>query len=156
GDANNMGHNWYRMDPDHTMAFGVLQNDHESAERKYFDYGSQWSLYSARPGTDQSMTMFLYPVLGNGWDAIGKSLAFTNGDKFRPLPGFKTWALHMHSHFTERARELLKGQPDAKLLDFVAVKQAGINILSPVEDPYGGLGWLARRAPERHGDLAPF
>lgn len=127
--AVNVGYNYYRKDADGTYAFGVRQNEYEDHSRETFQ--ENWSLFSARPGTEQLMTVFLYPTLGKADEAISKSLAFTNGDVYRPLPGFQVMSHHYHMDMSQRL--MRAGSADVKLPDFMAMKAAGLNIVAPVD-----------------------
>src|ERR1700674_4976875 len=55
--AINLGYNWYRKDGDASFSFGIRQADHEDPSEGQGNF----ALYSARPGTTQRMTVFLYP-----------------------------------------------------------------------------------------------
>ncbi|MGE3335192.1 MAG: hypothetical protein AB7I36_16225 [Rhodospirillaceae bacterium] len=127
--AVNVGYNYYRKDAADSYAFGVRQNEYEDHAHENFQ--ENWSLFSARPGTEQLMTVFLYPNLGKAEDAIGKSLAFTNGDVYRPLPGYQVMSHHYHMDMSQRLEKA--GSADVKLPDFMALKAAGINIIAPVD-----------------------
>jgi hypothetical protein len=142
--TTNVGLNWYRKDSANSYTFGVLQPEHDELHVPWLvdAFGSNWTLYNARPGTDQVMTMFLYPTLGKADDAIEKSLAFTNGDHFKPLPGFQV--MNHHYHAVPARRLLEEGRPDILLEDYAAIKAVGINIFSPLHEMvlinYGGAG----------------
>jgi hypothetical protein len=125
----NMGYNWYRKDSDGSYSFGIRQSEHEDFNHPQFL--ANWALYSARPGTDQLMTMFLYPSLGKADDAITRALAFTNSDKYKPLPGFQV--MNHHYHMDVGARLIREGSADVKLPDLMALKALGLNIVSPVD-----------------------
>ncbi len=127
--AVNVGFNYYRKDSPTTFSFGVRQNEHE--EISYPEFKLNWSLFSARPGTDQMLTVFLYPSLEKADAAIAKSLAFTNGDTYRPMPGFQVMNHHYHMDMGERL--LREKSPETKLRDFMALKALGLNIISPID-----------------------
>lgn len=125
----NVGYNWYRKDSASTFSFGVRQNEHE--DFRFEEFQGNWSLYSARPGTEQSMAMYYYPSLSDGRGAIAGALTFTNGDKYRPEAGYQVMAHHYHM---DMAGSLLREKSaDVKLQDLVAMKAVGINIFSPIE-----------------------
>ncbi len=127
--AVNVGYNYYRKDSPASYAFGVRQNEHE--DHAYETFQENWSLFSARPGTEQRMTVFLYPSLGKADEALAKSLAFTNSDVYRPLPGFQVMSHHYHMDMSQRLQRA--GSADVKLPDFMAMKAAGLNIVAPVD-----------------------
>lgn len=127
--AVNLGYNWFRKDTATSYSFGIRQSEHEDFAHPIFQ--GNWALYSARPGTDQLMTMFLYPTLGNAGEAIERGLAFTHADRYKPLAGFQVMNHHYHMDMGERL--LREGGPDTKLPDLIALKAMGLNIVSPVD-----------------------
>jgi hypothetical protein len=127
--AVNVGYNYYRKDGPASYAFGVRQNEHE--DHAFETFQENWSLFSARPGTEQLMTVFLYPALGKAEEAVGKALAFTNGDVYPKLPGFQVLSHHYHMDMSQRLQRA--GSADVKLPDFMAMKAAGLNIVAPVD-----------------------
>lgn len=127
--AVNVGYNYYRKDAAGSYAFGVRQNEYEDHEHENFQ--ENWSLFSARPGTEQRMTVFLYPALGKAEEAVSKSLAFTNGDVYPKLPGFQVMSHHYHMDMSQRL--MRAGSADVKLPDFMALKAVGLNIIAPVD-----------------------
>lgn len=126
--AVNVGYNYYRKNGA-SYAFGVRQNEYE--DHAYETFQENWSLFSARPGTEQQMTVFLYPSLSKAEEAIGKSLAFTSGDVYPKLPGFQVMSHHYHMDMSQRLQRA--GSAEVKLPDFMAMKAAGLNIVAPVD-----------------------
>jgi len=125
----NVGNNWYRKDDESTFSFGIRQGEQEVVER----YLANWSLYSAPPGTEQHMAGYFYPTLGASAEAFEGALAFTNGDVYKPLPGYQVMGSHYH---TDLGRDLLaSGSMDTRLSDFEVIRAAGINIAGPVDRP---------------------
>jgi hypothetical protein len=96
----NLGYVWYRRDGRATFSMGVRQG--ESAE----GYNPTWiaqvfSLYNAPPGTQQRMPVYFY-LSPDGPDACRDAvLAYTHGDRYKPLPGYKTLVTHFHTAFTQ-------------------------------------------------------
>lgn len=127
----NLGYAWYRKDSPTSFSFGVRQADKEEEER----YEANFSLYSAPPGTVQRMPVYFYVGGGSAADAEKSALAFTRGDKYKPLPGYQVMANHFHMDFGSRL--LASGSLDTKLPDLEALRQAGINIVSPTDRPNG-------------------
>ena len=125
----NMGYNWFRKDSASTFSFGIRQSEHEDFEHP--TYQGNWALYSARPGTDQLMTMFLYPTLGDASEALAKSMAFTNSDHYKPLSGFQV--MNHHYHMDMGGRLIREGGPETKLPDLMALKALGLNIVSEID-----------------------
>ena len=146
----NVGYSWYRKDDDTSFSFGVRQGEQEAVER----YLANWSLYSAPPGTEQHMAAYFYPTLGDPVEAFEAALAFTNGDVYRPLPGYQVMGSHYH---TNLGRSLMAtGSVDTRLSDFEVIRAAGIDIAGPVDRPRDRTQldeqrWLFEGA-ERHSD----
>ncbi|MCA9739362.1 MAG: hypothetical protein KC645_17185 [Gemmatimonadetes bacterium] len=124
-----VGNDWYRKDGPDVFSFGVRQGEAEVVER----YRANWSLYSAPPGTEQHMAAYFLPVPGDGEAAFTAALAFTNGDVYPTLPGYKVLGSHYH---TDVGRTLMaSGSVDTRLPDFEALRAAGIDIAGPVDRP---------------------
>jgi hypothetical protein len=146
----NVGNNWYRKDDDTSFTIGIRQGEQEVVER----YLANWSLYSAPAGSEQHMAGYFYPTLGDGSRARAGALAFTNGDVYRPLSGYRVMGSHYH---TNMGRELrATGSVDSRLSDFEVLSSAGIDIAGPVDRPRDPSQleeqhWLFRGA-ERHSD----
>ncbi|HET9948440.1 MAG TPA: hypothetical protein VFQ22_05940 [Longimicrobiales bacterium] len=125
----NVGYDWYRKDDERSFSIGVRQGEQEVVDR----YLANWSLYSAPPGTEQHMAWFFLPVLGDHERAFAEALAFTNGDVFPDLPGYRVMGSHYH---TDVGRTLMaSGSVDTRLPDFEALRAAGIDIAGPVDRP---------------------
>jgi hypothetical protein len=148
--AVNVGYDWYRKDASDSFSFGIRQGEQEVEER----YLANWSLYSAPTGTRQHMAAYFYPTLEGAESAFEGALAFTNGDVFRPLPGYRVMGSHYHTDF---GRSLMAtGSVDSRLSDYEALRAAGIDIAGPVDRPREATQleeqhWLFRGA-ERHSD----
>lgn len=125
----NVGNNWYRKDNDTSFSIGIRQGEQEVVEQ----YRANWSLYSAPPGTTQRMAAFFYPTLGSADGAFKAALAFTNGDRFKPLPGYKVLGAHYHTSIGERL--LAADGIDTRLPDFEVLRAAGIDIASVADRP---------------------
>ena len=125
----NVGNNWYRKDNDSSFSIGIRQGEQEVVEQ----YLANWSLYSAPPGTVQRMAAFFYPTLGSADGAFKAALAFTNGDRFKPLPGYKVMGAHYHTSLGERL--LAAGDIDMRLTDFEVLRAAGMDIASVADRP---------------------
>jgi hypothetical protein len=100
------------------------------------------------------MAAYFYPTLSGVSAAFEAALAFTNGDVYRPLPGYQVMGSHYHTDF---GRALMAtGSVDSRLSDFEVLRAAGINIAGPVDRPREDTqleeqSWLFRGA-ERHSD----
>ena len=125
----NVGNNWYRKDNDTSFSIGIRQGEQEVVEQ----YLANWSLYSAPPGTVQRMAAFFYPTLGPADGAFKSALAFTNADRYKPLPGYKVMGAHYHTSIGERL--LAAGNIDMRLNDFEVLRAAGLDIASVADRP---------------------
>jgi hypothetical protein len=130
--AINLGYDFYRKDSDSTFSVGVRQADHEDESENQANF----ALYSARPGTAQRMTVFLYPMAGNADAAFERAASFTHNDRYKPLPGYQVMNHHYHMDLGRRLGEA--GSLDADIPDLVALKALGINIVSQIDSV--GLG----------------
>ena len=137
----NLGYGWYRKDDDKNFSFGVRQAELEEDPEFYHNF----ALYSARPGTWQRMPVFFYISAENGQDAIKQALKFTNGDKFKPLPGYKVMGHHYHVGLVKRLKA--KGGFNHKINDIATMKGIGMDIFSIIDGV---------RGPARHSKGIPF
>ena len=125
--AINMGYNWYRKDSENSYAIGIRQNEHEDDSEGQ----ANWALYSARPGTEQLMTVFLYPSLLPGKVTQQQVMTFTHGDRYKPLPGYQV--MQHHYHMDLGSRLLALNNMSTLLPDLQAIKALGINIVSQID-----------------------
>ncbi len=130
--AINLGYNFYRKDSDRTFSVGIRQAEHEDESENQANF----ALYSARPGTEQRMTVFLYPSADEGETTFQRALDFTHGDRYKPLPGYQVMNHHYHMDLGRRLGDA--GSLDADIPDLVALKALGLNIVSQVDSV--GLG----------------
>lgn len=96
----NLGYVWSRRDAEKTFALGIRQG--ESAE----GYNPVWveqvfSLYNAPPGTQQRMPVYFFLSPNDPAACRESVMAFTHGDRFKPVPGYKTMVTHFHTAFTK-------------------------------------------------------
>ena len=130
--AINLGYNWYRKDSDASFSFGIRQADHEDPSEGQGNF----ALYSARPGTTQRMTVFLYPSADAAQPTFESALAFTHGDHYKPITGYQVMNHHYHMDLGQRLGQA--GSLDADIPDLVALKALGINIVSQIDSIIGG------------------
>lgn len=130
--AINLGYNYYRKDSDRAFSIGIRQaeQEHESENPANF------ALYSARPGTEQRMTVFLYPSADTAEATFERAATFTHNDRYKPLSGYQVMNHHYHMDLGRRLRDARS--LDAEIPDLVALKALGINIVSQVDSV--GLG----------------
>ena len=126
-----LGYGWYQKLPNNRFAFGIRQGDEEEDP----EFEQNFALYSARPGTWQRMPLFLYVSGGSGAKATQSVLQFTNGDRFKPLEGFKVMGAHYHVGLVKRLKE--KGGFDHRLNDIDAMKAIGVNIYGVIDGARG-------------------
>ena len=119
----NLGYVWYRKDAEGTFGVGVGMPEREEEPR----YVQNFALYNAPPGTVQKMGVYFYASPEPGEPARQAALAFTHGDAFKPIPGYKTFVNHFHLDFTGRQR--LSGSLDTAFQDLAAMKSLGLNII---------------------------
>lgn len=130
----NLGYVWYRKDADTQFGMGVRQAEGEENPQ----YVENFALHNAPPGTMQRMAVY-YLITPDSTDATRQAvMAYTHGDVFKPVPGYKTMVNHFHLRFTERQRA--SGSLDNTFEDLMVMRSAGINIV--------GLS-------DFHGDLRP-
>jgi hypothetical protein len=130
----NLGYVWYRKDGDTQFGLGVKQAEGEEVQQ----YVENYALMNAPPGTMQRMAVY-YLMTPESTDSARQAvLAYTHGDAFKPLAGYKTLVNHFHLRFTQRLRE--SGSLDNTFEDLMVMRSTGINIV--------GLS-------DFHGDLRP-
>jgi hypothetical protein len=119
----NLGYVWYRKDAEGRFGMGVGMPDREEDAQ----YVENFGLYNAPPGTDQKMGMYFY-ISPDGSEATRQAvMAFTHGDMFKPLAGYKTMVNHFHLDFTGRVRA--SGSFDTPLQDLMAMRSLGLNVI---------------------------
>jgi hypothetical protein len=129
--AVNLGYNFYRKDSDKTFSLGIRQAEHEDESENQANF----ALYSARPGSTQRLTVYLYPNADGGQATQAAALAFTHGDHYQPLAGYQVMNHHYHMDLGQRLGQA--NSLDAAIPDLVALKALGINIVSQI-DSVGG------------------
>ncbi len=136
----NLGYVWYRKDTDKQFGMGVRQSENEGSTIPMFQ--DCYALYSAHPGTWQRMGMYFYASVEAAEPTRQSVLAFTHGDMYKPLPGYKTLTNHWHFRNVDREaftlRVLKTGSLDTPLQDIVALKALGLNIVG-ISDFHGDM-----------------
>ena len=125
--ARNLGYSWYRKDSDTAFSFGIRQAEQEYLPR----YQANFALYSARPGTMQHMPVFFYAGVEPAEPTREAVLAFTRGDHYKPLAGYKVLSHHYHIDLGQRL--VAAGTADVEIEDYSPLKAAGINIIGTAE-----------------------
>jgi len=119
----NLGYVWYRKDNDKQFAIGIRQPEREESEQ----YRDNFALFNAPPGTWQRMAVYFYVDAKPAETTRNAVLAFTHGDTFKPLPGYKTFVNHFHLDFTGRLRQ--SGSLDTPMQDLAAMRSLNLNII---------------------------
>ena len=119
----NLGYAWYRKDAEGRFAVGVGMPEREEDPQ----YVQNFALYNAPPGTVQKMGVYFYASAEAGEPARQAVLAFTHGDTFKPVAGYKTFVNHFHLDFTGRQRA--SGSLDTPFQDLIAMKSLGLNVI---------------------------
>jgi len=119
----NLGYVWYRNDGDKRFAVGIRQPDREESEQ----YRDNFALFNAPPGTWQRMAVYFYADAKPAEPTRDAVLAFTHGDTFKPLSGYRTFVNHFHLDFTGRLRQ--SGSLDTPMQDLAAMRALNLNIV---------------------------
>src|SRR5207247_145046 len=120
-----LGYVLYRKDSDETFAIGVRHADREEG------YNPAWinrvfALYNAPPGTWQRMAVYFCLSPSDARACRESVMAYTHGDRYKPLPGYKTLVTHFHVAFTKELMD--SGDLDAEPQWIPMMKALGINI----------------------------
>jgi hypothetical protein len=138
-----LGDNYYRKDSDTSFSFGVRQAEKEEDP----EFLHNFALTSARPGTWQQMPVFFYVTPSPATAAVDAALAYTRGDRFKPLPGYQVMGSHYHVGLVPRLKDA--GSLDDRLNDVESLKAVGINIFGVIDGVRGdekGDAYLAAQA----------
>ncbi|MBI2947390.1 MAG: hypothetical protein HYY23_07070 [Verrucomicrobia bacterium] len=121
----NLGYVWYRKDSESAFSIGIRHGDsHEGYNPTWIQ--QVFALYNAPPGTWQRMPIYFFLSPENAGACRDSAMAFTHGDRYKPLPGYKTLVTHFHTAF---AQELLNsGSLDTLAPWIPAMRALGINI----------------------------
>ena len=83
------------------------------------------------PARGSAWRVYFYASAEPGAATLDSVLAFTHGDRFKPLPGYQVMNHHYHMDLGRRLLEA--GSLDAEIPDLPALKSLGINIVSQVD-----------------------
>ena len=119
----NLGYIWYRKDGDTQFGMGIRQAEGEEVQQ----YVENFALHNAPPGTWQRMAVYFLVTPDTAEATRQAVMAYTHGDVFKPVPGYKTMVNHFHLRFTERLRA--SGSLDNTFEDLMVMRSAGINIV---------------------------
>lgn len=116
------GNNYRKMVPG--FAMGIRQDP--LGDRRYVPW------FNAPPKTQQRMNFFCLISDEKAGVVLEEVKKFTNGDSFKPLPGYKTMASHFHNEFISNV--VMRGKPIPKEPNFVKVfKALGVDIVNLAE-----------------------
>jgi hypothetical protein len=136
-----LGYVYYRKDNDSSFSLGVMQPERGSGYAPWGETEAVWdrrvrvarsqiynyALYNAPPGTVQRMAVYYYLSPEGDHAALDHVLAFTHGDAYKPVPGFKTVTGHFHLDFNEMIRD--RGTSDFMPTWVPVFRGLGINIV---------------------------
>jgi hypothetical protein len=128
----NLGYIWYRKDAEGQFGMGVRQAEGEEVQQ----YIENFALHNAPPGTWQRMSVYYLITPENAESTRQAVMAYTHGDVFKPVAGYKTMVNHFHLRFTERLRA--SGSLDNTFEDLMVMRSTGINIVG-LSDFHGDL-----------------
>ena len=123
----NLGFVYYRKDSNNSFALGVMWPEKGEGYQPWGVTDAEWkrrtgvaenewdnyALYNAPPGTMQHMAVYYYLSPEDDHATQSAVLAYTHGDVFKPVPGFKVMTGHYHLDLNEmlRDRNTLDYQP---------------------------------------------
>jgi len=137
----NLGYVYYRKDDAGSFSVGVRQADREEMYRPFGFSDDVWqrrsrqarsfalgnfALYNAPPGTWQRMAAYYYLSPEPGPATQETVMAFTNDDRYKPLPGFQVAVSHFHTAFHEQVLDA--GGIDSQPPWIPTFRAMGINI----------------------------
>jgi hypothetical protein len=128
----NLGYDWFRKDSAQALSFGIRQAEREEAEQ----YQENFALYSAPPGSVQRMPVYFYISADRAAETLPQVLAFTHGDRFKPIPGYQVMAHHYHMDLGSRLQRA--GSLDAEIPDLSAIRSIGVTIVSQIDSVFTG------------------
>jgi hypothetical protein len=148
----NLGYVWYqKMLASSLFALGICQHPTEEG------YNEEWikkvyALYNAPPETWQRMSLYWYASPAPAEETRAAALAYTHGDRYKELPGYKTMVTHFHTAFAEGL--MSAGSLDAGAPWISAMKALGINIAYTCD--FHGDGHSQDRGPLRFRELETY
>ena len=136
----NLGYVYYRKDDEQTFGVGARQAEREEFYRPFGFSDAVWNrrvsqtrshqfnfaLYNAPPGTWQRMAVYFYLSPEPPEATQQAVMAFTHGDAYKPLPGYKVAVGHFHTHFNEQVSDF--GSLDFEPPWIPTFRALGINI----------------------------
>lgn len=159
----NLGYVYYRKDSGTSFSLGVMQPERGQGYAPWGVSEAVWrhrvgvarsqiynyALYNAPPGTVQRMAVYYYLSPESDHATLHDVLAYTHGDAYKPLPGFKTIAGHFHLELNEMVRD--RGTSEFRPTWVPVFRGLGINIvyLGDFHDDSDGNDPGPKRFPEQ-------
>lgn len=158
----NLGYVYYRKDDERTFAAGIRQAEHEEEYRPYGVSEELWkkradqsrhnlgnfALYNAPPGSEQHMAVYYYLSPDPASTARERVLAYTHGDRYKPLPGYQVTVSHFHTAIHEQLTDA--GTMDLQPTWWPVFRALGINIA--MMSDFHGDGHLRDPGPLRFAE----
>ena len=144
-EAFNLRFTWYgRYVADKPWPYGIGIRQDLNGDHRYVPW------FNAPPGTWQRLNFFCLLGKGDPVATLNQVKAYTHGDGYLPLKGYKTFSSHFHNEFTIKV--VLSGQSVPDTPSFVAYfRKAGIDIVHLAE--FHGVGHPKGPAPQRLQEL---
>lgn len=136
----NLGYVYYKKLNEDAFSIGVRQPEREEFYPPFGFSDAVWNrrvsqtrshrfnyaLYNAPPGTWQRMAVYFYLSPDSPETTQEAVLAFTHGDTYKPMPGYKVAVGHFHTHFNEQVSDF--GSLDFEPPWIPTFRALGINI----------------------------
>jgi hypothetical protein len=121
--------------------YGVMPEGFGFGIRQPLEGDKRWVPWIDAPaGTQQHLAVFYLIATGHGEEALKKVAAYTHGDRFKELPGYKTFTSHYHIEHTldflaQQKKDGTNGVPAGlEVPGFVKkFKETGVNIVHLAE-----------------------
>jgi hypothetical protein len=137
----NLGYVYYRKDSDSSFSLGVMQPERGEGYKPWGVSDEVWkhrsqtarnqelnyALYNAPPGTVQRMAVYYYLSAAGSHATQQAVLAYTHGDTYKPVAGFKTVTGHFHLELNEMVRD--RGTSDFQPTWVPVFRGLGINVV---------------------------
>ena len=122
-EAFNLKFIWHGTNYRNTIAgYGIGIRQELEGDHRYVPW------FNAPPGTQQRLNFFCMINSNGNEQALTEVKKFTHGDRYVPIPGFKTMSSHFHNEFIMKV--VLAKQPVPEKPEFVDVfKRMGVDIV---------------------------
>lgn len=122
--STNLQFNWAGSGFHGEPRFGVGIRQHPEGDQRFVPW------FNAPPKSQQRLAMFLLVSHDDSAGALRQVLKYTRGDRFKPLPGYRTFTSHYHvAHTMDVMRRRDAGLPTDDVPEFVTVfRNMGVDI----------------------------